>query len=162
MPCRIEFRCCPAGEWEIGQVRIRAARVTHPGPTLGFRVSDGETSLCYLPDHEPALEPSAISGQRLARGCSLLIHDCQYTDDEYPQRAGWGHSRVSDALDFAWRSAAEQVVLFHHDPLHSDHELDRLHADAQERWHVLGGHPDRLGMAVEGSELSTAQLAMAA
>jgi phosphoribosyl 1,2-cyclic phosphodiesterase len=161
LPATVSFRKCPAEEWEIGSARIRAAPVNHRGPTLGFRISeaDTDTSLCYLPDHEPALgapldnvEPDWISGFALAERCSLLLHDCQYTDDEYPERIGWGHSRVSDALQFARRSEAERVLLFHHDPLHTDGELDVLERRADEDWQGLGGSPGAIAMAVEGEE----------
>jgi phosphoribosyl 1,2-cyclic phosphodiesterase len=160
LPAKVSFRKCPAGEWQIGSARIKAAPVRHRGPTLGFRISEPDTSLCYLPDHEPGLgipladvETDWISGFGLAQHCSLLLHDCQYTDDEYPGRVGWGHSRVSDALLFARRSEAEQVLLFHHDPLHTDDELDQLHLHAGERWLSAGRSSGGLAMAVEGSEI---------
>jgi phosphoribosyl 1,2-cyclic phosphodiesterase len=159
LPATVSFRTCPPGEWEIGPARIRAAPVRHRGPTLGFRISEDGESLCYLPDHEPALgiplaevEPDWISGIALAERCSLLLHDCQYTDEEYPDRIGWGHSRLSDALAFARRSDAERVLLFHHDPLHTDAELDVLHGVAGEHWDALAGDGE-LAMAVEGSEI---------
>ncbi len=126
---------------------------------MGFRIDDGDSTFCYLPDHEPALgaplselEPDWISGFALAEGCSLLAHDCQFTDEEYPERVGWGHSRVSDALDFARRSNAERVLLFHHEPLHTDDDLDLLHDRARESW-AAGGGDGELAMAVEGSEI---------
>lgn len=159
LPANVSFRRCPADEWTIGSARLRAAAVRHRGPTLGFRISDADASLCYLPDHEPALglplsgvESDWISGFALAEGCSLLLHDCQYTDEQYSERIGWGHSRVSDALLFALRSEAKQVLLFHHDPRHSDGELDLLHSNARERWLGLGGPKGELAMAIEGSE----------
>jgi phosphoribosyl 1,2-cyclic phosphodiesterase len=157
---KVTFRKCPAEEWEIGSARIRAAPVRHRGPTLGFRISEGDTSLCYLPDHEPALgapladvEPDWISGFALAERCSLLLHDCQYTDEEYSDRIGWGHSCMSDALAFALRSEAERVMLFHHDPLHTDEDLDDLHGLAGEHWRELGGPDGGPGMAIEGTEI---------
>jgi phosphoribosyl 1,2-cyclic phosphodiesterase len=160
LPARVSFRKCPADEWEIGPARIRAAPVRHRGPTLGFRISDADASLCYLPDHEPALgvpltdiEPAWISGFALADRCSLLLHDGQYTDEEYSERVGWGHSRVSDALLFARRTEARRVLLFHHDPLHTDGELDLIHRRAGERWRALGGPSGEPAMAVEGSEI---------
>jgi phosphoribosyl 1,2-cyclic phosphodiesterase len=160
LPAQVTFRKCPADEWQIGSARILAAPVRHRGPTLGFRITDGDAALCYLPDHEPALglsladmAPPWISGFALAERCSLLLHDCQYTDEEYSERIGWGHSRVSDALLFARRSDAEQVLLFHHDPLHTDGELDLLHGRAREHWLALGGPRGGLTMAIEGSEI---------
>ena len=160
LPAKVSFRKCPADEWQIGSARIQATPVRHRGPTLGFRITEGDSSVCYLPDHEPALgvplaegEPDWISGFALAERCSLLLHDCQYTDEEYPERVGWGHSRMSDALLFARRSEAERVLLFHHDPLHTDDELDLIHRRAGEQWLELGGPPGALAMAIEGSEL---------
>ena len=106
LPCSVAFKEAPASEWKIGDVEIRAEAVTHRGPTLGYRITDGETTLCYIPDHEPALgAPLAslgdewISGFDLAKGADLLIHDCQYMDAEYPAHAGWGHSGMEDTLD---------------------------------------------------------------
>ena len=55
LPCDVSFRDAPHVEWDIGPARIRAASVTHRGPTLGYRITEGDTSLCYIPDHEPAL-----------------------------------------------------------------------------------------------------------
>ena len=102
-------------EWEIGGATIRAEAVTHRGPTLGYRITDGDTTLSYIPDHEPALgapldglEPEWISGFDLASDADLLIHDCQYTDDEYPDHVGWGHSALTDTLAFARRVEAPQ------------------------------------------------------
>jgi phosphoribosyl 1,2-cyclic phosphodiesterase len=160
LPCELSFREAPASEWEIGPAHLRAASVTHRGPTLGYRITEGDTSLCYIPDHEPGLgariddlSEEWISGYDLACRSSLLIHDCQYTDDEYPDHIGWGHSPVRDALSFAHRVEADRVLLFHHDPLHTDDFLDDLRDDALERWRQLGGDSDRLELAVERREL---------
>jgi phosphoribosyl 1,2-cyclic phosphodiesterase len=160
LPCDVSFRDAPATEWEIGAARIRAEAVTHRGPTLGYRITDGATTLCYIPDHEPALgmpldglDPAWISGYDLARDASLLLHDCQYTDEEYPEHVGWGHSRLTDTLTFARNVSAERLLLFHHDPLHSDDFLDAFHGTAIERWEALGGDPELLEMAAERREI---------
>jgi phosphoribosyl 1,2-cyclic phosphodiesterase len=159
LPCDVSFRHCPETEWEIGPARIRAASVAHRGPTLGYRIDDGASSLAYIPDHEPALgtdldqlEDEWISGLGLARDASMLIHDGQYADTEYPDHVGWGHSALSHSLSFARRSGAERTVLFHHDPMHSDEFLDRLGAEAREGWAALGGDPAAIELAAERAE----------
>jgi phosphoribosyl 1,2-cyclic phosphodiesterase len=163
LPCHVEFMDAPHLEWDIGPARIRAASVTHRGPTLGYRITEGDTSLCYIPDHEPALgttlenlEPDWISGYDLAHGASLLIHDCQYADGEYADHIGWGHSRLTDTLTFARRVEAERLLLFHHDPMHSDDFLDAFHGSAIDGWDALGGDPAALEMGVERREIELA------
>jgi phosphoribosyl 1,2-cyclic phosphodiesterase len=160
LPCSVSFLDTPATEWELGGATIRAEAVTHRGPTLGYRITDGDTSLCYIPDHEPALgtplsqlEPDWISGFELASGSDLLIHDCQYADDEYPNHIGWGHSAIGDTLEFAKMTKAKNLLLFHHDPLHSDEFLDGLHATARERWAAFDRQEDSVTMGMEGREL---------
>jgi phosphoribosyl 1,2-cyclic phosphodiesterase len=160
LPCDVSFRHCPETEWEIGPARISAASVTHRGPTLGYTISEGDAKLTYIPDHEPALsgeidglEEDWISGFDLARDASLLIHDGQYSDAEYPEHVGWGHSSISHALSFSRRSGAEQTLLFHHDPLHSDEFLDDLSRTVRERWAALGGAPSSVELARERAEL---------
>ena len=159
LPCDVSFRHCPEAEWEIGPARIRSASVTHRGPTLGYRIDDGDSSLAYIPDHEPALgadlealDEGWISGFELARDASLLIHDGQYSDAEYPEHLGWGHSALSHSLAFAKRTGARRTLLFHHDPMHSDERLDRLGEEGRERWAAIGGHEGAIELAVEGGE----------
>ena len=160
LPCSVSFRDTPASQWELGGATIRAEAITHRGPTLGYRISDGTSTIAYIPDHEPALgaaldglEPEWISGFDLARNADLLIHDCQYTDQEYPAHVGWGHSAISDTLTFARRVEARRLLLFHHDPLHSDEFLDEFHDSARARWQELGGEPGEVQMGREGSEV---------
>ena len=118
-------------------------------------------SVCYIPDHEPGvgtpvseLADEWIPALELARDASLLIHDCQYTDDEYRQHVGWGHCAVGDALEFARRARARNVLLFHHDPMHSDEFLDTLAQEIGPRWAALGGDPAQVELATERRELT--------
>jgi phosphoribosyl 1,2-cyclic phosphodiesterase len=133
---------CPA--FEVGPFRIHSALVCHPGPTVGYRIESPSGTLAYLPDHEPALglrdgcwlKPDWTSGFELAAGADLLIHDAQYTDEEYEQRIGWGHSTYRQLCEFAARTGAKRLVPFHHDPSHDDEMLDRLIETAK-----LATHP---------------------
>jgi phosphoribosyl 1,2-cyclic phosphodiesterase len=141
----------PRAPFEIGPFRIRTALVCHPNPTVGYRIEEQGRVAVYLPDHEPALgledgrwlEPEWSSGYELAAGADLLIHDAQYTDEEYARCVGWGHSTYRHALEFAARVGAKEIVLFHHDPSHDDEMLERLLADAVRRskpaFRVSGG-----------------------
>jgi len=133
LPCNLELHdVVSIDRLRIGELEIRAALVCHPGPTVGFRISEGEASLAYLPDHEPALgaidfprDPEWTSGFELACDAGLLIHDAQYGHEEYAERIGWGHSELRDLLAFATAARAARVVPFHYDPSHTDAELDR-------------------------------------
>jgi phosphoribosyl 1,2-cyclic phosphodiesterase len=161
LPCRLSFRETEATEWRIGPARVRAVAVTHRGPTLGYRIEDAGVSLCYIPDHEPALgaslrddEDEWISGLDLACDADLLVHDCQYTDAEYPDHLGWGHSGLEDALAFGRRARARRLLLFHHDPLHSDDFLDAFAGEAAARWAAAGGSADGVELATERRELT--------
>jgi phosphoribosyl 1,2-cyclic phosphodiesterase len=139
LPCRLELHDVAGVErFRIGQLEIRTALVCHPGPTVGFRISEGDASLAYLPDHEPALgsvdfprNPEWTSGFDLAADAGLLIHDAQYGHAEYAGRVGWGHSALHDLIAFATAARAARVVPFHYDPAHSDAELDRRFDDAR-------------------------------
>lgn len=166
LPCQVSFREAPYTEWQIGPATVQAASVTHRGPTLGYRITDGDSTLCYIPDHEPELAGDLdtvaadwISGLDLARGASLLLHDCQYTNEEYPSHVGWGHSSLKAALAFARRAEVGRMALFHHDPMHTDTFLEELHRSAVETWIESGGGAEQILMAAEGEELDPSPLA---
>jgi ribonuclease BN (tRNA processing enzyme) len=123
----------PPGSFEVPGFAVTADLVIHPGPTLGYRVEENSHSLAYLPDHEPVLgspdltEPAWLSGLGIIQDVDLLIHDAQYSEDEYQTKIGWGHSSYRQALAVAHAAQVRTLVTFHHDPEHSDEELDRLH-----------------------------------
>ena len=134
---RLVVHDLPAGDLEIGEFRIAWARVLHPGFTVGYRVANTKDTFAYLPDHEPALgvrrfplAPDWTSGFALAKDAELLVHDAQYSTTEYADRVGWGHSAIEHALAFARLAGVRRLVTFHHDPAHSDTEIDRLTGDA--------------------------------
>jgi phosphoribosyl 1,2-cyclic phosphodiesterase len=169
LPPRVRFRTVPTGSFRLGSAEIEAGLVDHRGPTLGYRVTDGDAVLAYIPDHEPALghdlerDPrESISGLALARNASLLIHDAQYTAEEYVRARGWGHTTLHDALAFARRAEAEQVALFHHDPAHDDARLDAMAAEAADAWSPRVGDPGGVFVARERDvlELSTVRRAL--
>jgi ribonuclease BN (tRNA processing enzyme) len=153
----VTFHDVLSGEWQVGGARISADLVSHPGPTLGFRLEERGRVLAYLPDHEPKLggglrevTPDWISGFSLARGAAILLHDCQYSESEYESRVGFGHSSVVDAVTFGELGRVERLLLFHHDPLHSDTDLEAIQQRARALWRGEGAPP---ALAYEGLEL---------
>ena len=133
LPCKLILHEVDRSEFEIGPFRVQSQYVIHPGPTVGFRINDGEKTFTYIPDHEPALgihgivsDQKWISGFDLASNADLLIHDAQYTTAEYNERTGWGHSSMDDALRFASIACVKNLLMAHHDPNHTDTFLGEL------------------------------------
>jgi phosphoribosyl 1,2-cyclic phosphodiesterase len=137
VPAAITFHDLPGEPWHRNGISLYSDLVLHPGPTLGYRIEIDGSSLAYLPDHEPALAGIEgrtidwISGSALAQGADLVLHDAQYTEEEYAARVGWGHSSIDAAVAFCRAVAAKRVVLVHHDPDHSDGDLELLQAHAR-------------------------------
>jgi phosphoribosyl 1,2-cyclic phosphodiesterase len=153
VPAQVTFRDVPREPWTVDGALVTAALVVHPGPTVGYRIEADGSSVAYLPDHEPALtgieERSSdwISGAAVAEGVDVLLHDAQYFEEEYEQRIGWGHSSVSDAVAYAQALGARRIVLFHHEPHHSDEILSGLEDHAQA---LVRPEKDRAALAREG------------
>lgn len=139
LPCALSFHAVPCGRVEIGEFEVEAGMVCHPGPTVGYRIrgSNGKV-LTYMPDHEPALGNPAFpslprdwtSGANLAIESDLLIHDSQYSTAEYPRHSGWGHSSLVQTIRYAGLCDVARLISFHHDPNHSDSDLDRMTAES--------------------------------
>jgi ribonuclease BN (tRNA processing enzyme) len=137
LPCKLVLHEVPSVTMRVGMFEIDSTLISHPGPTVGYRIAGPGGVVAYLSDHEPAMGERSLrlpaewtSGQALAEKADLLIHDAQYTDEEYAERVGWGHSSVAHAIQFATMARAKHLVAFHHDPAHSDATLDRIIADA--------------------------------
>src|SRR5262249_48333169 len=133
------------------------ARVARAGPAAGFPSDPQGAILACLPDHEPALAGWTgrsldwISGAAIAADADVLFHDAQYFEDEYVDRIGWGHSSIADAVGYAEALGARRLVLFHHEPTHTDETLERLESETIS---LAGGdgHPPSLareGLVVE-------------
>ena len=134
----------PCDGREIGHIGVRVTNLHHPGGCGGFRLELEGVSVAYLPDHEPyhsrtiaaaATSQSTAANAELAgfvRDCDILILDTQYDETEYPARTGWGHGCVPDSVALAIAADVRELVLFHHDPSHSDAKIAEMVARAQE------------------------------
>jgi phosphoribosyl 1,2-cyclic phosphodiesterase len=129
LPGSIVFNDVKPGTFHTDGAEISVADVPHVGPTLGYRVSRGGVSVAYVSDHQqPGCMQMDVSDSvlDLCRDVDLLIHDAQYTDDEFVPRSDWGHCTIEYAVNVAAQCGAKRLALFHHDPLHDDDTLDRL------------------------------------
>jgi phosphoribosyl 1,2-cyclic phosphodiesterase len=146
----------------IGGVLVTQFEQKHPGGSLGFRFDTEDAAVLYATDIEldavtkaPRTEEAWMPPKELlqaARGVDLLIGDSQYFDHEYEKKVGWGHPRATTLVDWAARSGAKQVALYHHDPMHSDKDVDLKVTVCQARAQQLGGTVEVFG-AREGIEL---------
>jgi len=160
IPSRLTFHDTWDVDWELGETRIRATGVKHNGATLGYRLEEDGRVFAYISDHEPArgidlatAGPERISGYDLAERADVLFHDAQYTEDEYPNRVGWGHSSIAHTVTFGLICKVQRLFMFHHDPLHSDAKLEAMLLRAKELW---GQERDGLALSYEGMEIEIA------
>ncbi|MGB5404756.1 MBL fold metallo-hydrolase [Robiginitalea sp.] len=127
VPSKLEVHELSEESFTFGDFKVTTEFISHPGPTLGYRVQSASKTLTYIPDHEPIIGKEHlyttdewISGYDLALHADLLIHDSQYSKEEYPNKIGWGHSSLEMAAEFCSRTQAKRLILFHHDPAHPD------------------------------------------
>jgi phosphoribosyl 1,2-cyclic phosphodiesterase len=125
---KIRFHDVTDETFAVGSRKVTVRPVPHNGPTVGYRVDSAQGSVTYISDHQaPAsLDTVADSVLELARGVDVLIHDAQYTPEEFARKITWGHGTLDYALLVAKEAGARRLVLFHHDPGHNDDDLDRL------------------------------------
>ncbi len=124
------------GEFQAGAVRISTQALNHPGGGLAYRVDTPQGCIVYLTDNElfPPETPATSYPQwvRFVAGADILIHDAMYLENETRQTRGWGHSLVSHAMQLAKDAKVTRLILFHHDPAHSDQQLDNILQDCRQ------------------------------
>jgi len=130
-----------------GGLAVKTKFLNHPIFCLGYRISYQGKSIVTLYDHEPfrssykgetgsdktaALEgenAAALENEKIrqfAAGADIVIHDAQYTREEYPGHTGWGHCSYDHAIDTSKDIDIDKLVLFHHDPVRTDSQLEKI------------------------------------
>jgi phosphoribosyl 1,2-cyclic phosphodiesterase len=113
-------------------VTVQAAWLNHPQGCMGFRIESKEGVLVYATDNEPGDPEFDKSVRKLAEGADVLIYDAQYLPEEYEaHKRGWGHSHWREAVKIVMESGAKDLILFHHDPDHTDVCLDNVVKEAR-------------------------------
>lgn len=114
--------------FRIGSTTITPRQVNHrpPSSTFGFRLTNGQQSMAYIPDVEYLQDSHREPSLALADGVGLLIHDAHHTTAEYEPRRGDGHCSDADAVGLARDAAVGKILLFHHHPDHDDDAIDEV------------------------------------
>ena len=160
---KVHYHEVVEGGFAIGETRIATQYLNHPALTVGYRLEADGASVVYASDHEPH-SPGAGEGHTeqaeggdvahidFLRDADLVIHDAQYTAEEYPSKVGWGHSTIEYAVDMALAANVRELALYHHDPMRGDDAVDQLLARARERVSAAGSKLSVIG-ASEGSAI---------
>lgn len=137
----------------IGDITVTMAKLNHPDPVYGFRLEHGDQSIVYATDteHFACVDPTL---KKLAAGADILIYDAQYTPEEYPAKVGWGHSTWEAGAELARAAGVPQLVLFHHDPMRTDAQLDAIERIA--RAELPGTVAAREGMVLRARDAERA------
>jgi len=143
LPAHIEFRELGEGVFDFGKDKVYTQHLHHPAPAIAYRIEADGVIVVYMCDHEPFGEqlwhhgaaPGLLDSifhdadrrhAAFMRHADLVIHDAQYTPQEYPEKRNWGHSTYEYAVELAAMSDVYRLVLTHHDPTHDDAFLDEV------------------------------------
>jgi phosphoribosyl 1,2-cyclic phosphodiesterase len=128
-------------------VRVKTIALNHPDGSTGYRVEFDGKVFCYLTDTEHV--PGAID-RKLAKfmeGADAVVYDSMYTDDEYPKYVGWGHSTWQEGVRLCKAAGVKKLIVFHHDPEHSDEQLDGISREVEKQ--LPGSVVAREGLVLE-------------
>lgn len=141
LPATIRGHDVERDRFTVGRAAITARPVPHVGATVGYRIEWDGAVLAYISDHQapPGTTEIVDDVLELCEGADLVIHDAQYTPAELASKPTWGHSTPAYALHVARQAGAKRLCLFHHDPDHSDEELDGMLADVCRECESDGG-----------------------
>jgi CheY-like chemotaxis protein len=149
LPAAITYHDLTEGIYTIGGARVVTQFLNHPAMTVGYRVEADGVAMAYLVDHEPFSDELWRAGETPGRiesilhegdrrhakfmaGADLVIHDAQYTPEEYPSKKTWGHSPYDYVVRIAAAAGVRRLALTHHDPNHDDDFVAEIERKARE------------------------------
>ncbi|MBN2301320.1 MAG: MBL fold metallo-hydrolase [Lentisphaerae bacterium] len=133
---------------QIGDVKVDwQEQIRHTGGSVRYKLTVGDKKVVYATDIEldsiftgkPGKNDKVLAKEyeTFIKDADLLIADGQYTGEEYPSKANWGHSSIPVVSEIAYKQNIKQLAVFHHDPLHSDNMLDQLSAAYGAKYHSM-------------------------
>ena len=141
LPGRIDFHAMPAS-FQLGAVHVETLEGMHPGGVSLLRLTGGGSCVVITTDCTITDEQMPVLAD-FAKDCDLLMCDGQYSDVEWEGRSDFGHSTWSAAAKLSRVSGAKETRIIHHDPMHTDDELEAAAA-------VLSRKYPNCGFAQEG------------
>jgi phosphoribosyl 1,2-cyclic phosphodiesterase len=142
--------------FQHGPIKIQYGNVHHPGATFGYRIEVNDKKIIYISDNECKFIEKSIRNRneelneeerelyqamieeehqtelKLLSDADILIHDAQYTPEDYDAKLGWGHSCYVDTINMAIDASVKELYLYHHDPNYDDDAMDSIDKNAQQ------------------------------
>ena len=125
------------GSFRLGDLSIDLAKLHHPQGVAGYRFSHDDYSIVVATDHEAGDPDGDAALEKLAAGADVLIHDAQYTPEDYEAHRGWGHSTWEDAVVAAEAAGVGRLVLTSHDPSRTDEDIEDIVTAARRRFPLV-------------------------
>lgn len=120
---------CPS-QFQIGSLTIIPILLSHPNRGCGYKFIEDNKSFVFLTDNELGFKhPTGLSYNdylKFSSGADLLIHDAEYTPEEYKNKIEWGHSVYTDTLDLAIEAGVSKLGLFHLNQERTDRQMDEI------------------------------------
>lgn len=162
LSAHISFKKLSLGNYFIAETEVKTIRTNHPGINFSYSLTFDDCKLIYMTDNELlpqiARAKSHIAYERedfirFIQGADMLIHDAQYSDNEYLEKKGWGHSTWRETAKLAVEGEVKHLILFHHDPNHSDGIIDSFVKECKEEFKKRKASTKCSG-AIEGNTFS--------
>ena len=122
-------KACPQ-EFKIGSVAVTPIPLNHPNGGSGYKFEEDGKSFVFLTDNELGfIHPGGRTFKEyvdFAAGADLLIHDSEYTPEEYQSLIEWGHSVYTDVLKLAQEAGVKKLGLFHLNQERTDDQMDDM------------------------------------
>ncbi|MSP51520.1 MAG: MBL fold metallo-hydrolase [Alphaproteobacteria bacterium] len=115
-------------------IKIITKALNHPEGATGYRIEYRGKSVCYVTDTEHVIGKPDENVLGLIEGADLVIYDSTYTDKEFPNRVGWGHSTWQEGVRLCQAANVKTLAIFHHDPDHEDLFMEQLERLARMTW----------------------------
>ncbi len=142
---QVRYRNLSEEEVQVGDATVRTLLTAHPGNCLGYRVTLGERSFCFVTDSElyvkdtPGYDPAYIEKLTdFVRGADVLLTDVMYSDAQHKSRVNWGHSGVTEIVGVADAAGVKELQMMQHDPDQTDDDIDAKLAEARAVLDSLG------------------------